>query len=223
MKNGLNVLMFVAAFSCITVQAAEVPLYETGPAEDSSFVRFVNGSEQPLDVVASRSKSRVTLDGGRPVTDFQAIQAGKPVEGVLRQGALEKKISVTAQPGEFVTVVGLENPSEGLRTVVIHEQPDDFNALKASVAIYNLDAQCVSAALLVAGRDIVLFEQVPENAFRRRQINPVPLKVQLSCGGQITGKPVDLGILEAGQRYTVFLVPDGKQSRLFSTEDIVAH
>jgi len=102
------------------------------------------------------------------------------------------------------------------------ESPDDFNALKASVAFYNVDAQCASAALLAAGRNVVLLDGVPEGQAKRRQINPVPLSVQLSCGGKVVGQPLDLGPLEAGQRYTVFLVPAGKSSRIFKATDTVA-
>lgn len=222
MKTSLTLLALGAAMSAFVARAADVPLYETGPAEDSSFVRFVNGGTQPLDVIASGSNGRLTLDATKPATEFHAVRAGKPIEGVLVRGSATQKVAVTVEPGEFVSVVGLDDGAAGLRTAVIHEQPDDFNALKASVALYNLDPQCTSAALLVAGRDIVLLDQVPQDAFRRRQINPVPLRVQLSCAGQAVGQPLDLGTLEPGQRATVFLVPDGKQSRLIHATDAVA-
>ncbi|MFC4279098.1 alginate O-acetyltransferase AlgF [Achromobacter aloeverae] len=222
MKNPLILLALAATLSATAADAAEVPLYETGPAEDSSFVRFVNGGQQPLEIVATGSNARLTLDTAKPASDFLPIRAGKPIEGALVRGGAKRNVSVTVQPGEFASVVGLDDAAGGLRTVVVHEQPDDFNALKASVAFYNLDAQCASAALLAAGRNIVLLDQVPEGQSKRRQINPVPLSVQLSCAGQAVGQPLDLGTLEAGQRYTVFLVPAGKQSRIFQATDTVA-
>ncbi|OZI72262.1 cell division protein FtsQ [Bordetella genomosp. 12] len=215
-------LALTAGLWAASAGAAEVPLYETGPAEDSSFVRFVNGGEQPLAVVATGSKSRLTLDAAKPATDFLPIRAGKAIEGVLERGGAKQNVSLTVQPGEFASVVGLPDGAGKLQSVIVREQPDDFNALKASVAFYNLDAQCASAALLAAGRNIVVLDQVPQGESRRRQINPVALSLQLSCAGQPVGQALDMGTLEAGQRYTVFLVPQGKQSRIFQATDSVA-
>lgn len=222
MKNSLILLALAGLLSTTAAMAVEVPLYETGPAEDSSFVRFVNGGQQAVEVIATGSNARLSLDTAKPASNFQPIKAGKAIEGALVRGSTRQNVSVTVQPGEFASVVGLDDAKGGLRSVIVREQPDDFNALKASVAFYNVDAQCASAALLAAGRNIVLVDDVPEGQVKRRQINPVPLSVQLSCGGQPVGKPVDLGTLEAGQRYTVFLVPDGKGSRIFSATDTVA-
>jgi hypothetical protein len=126
------------------------------------------------------------------------------------------------RPGEFVSVVGLDTADGGLRAVTVREQPDDFNALKASVAFYNLDGRCAAPALRVAGRDTVLLDAVAEGQVKRRQVNPVALGVQLVCGGQAVGQPLALGTLEAGRRYTVFLVPAGQSSRVFFAVDSVA-
>jgi len=222
MKNSLILLALAGVLTSTATMAVEVPLYETGPAEDSSFVRFVNGGQQPVDIIATGSNARMSLTAAKPTTDFLPIKAGKAIEGALVRGTDKKNVSVTVQPGEFASVVGLDDAKGGLRSVIVREQPDDFNALKASVAFYNVDAQCASAALMAAGRNVVLVDDVAEGQVKRRQINPVPLSVQLSCGGQPVGKPLDLGTLEAGQRYTVFLVPDGKGSRIFNATDTVA-
>ncbi|WP_233235837.1 alginate O-acetyltransferase AlgF [Bordetella sp. LUAb4] len=222
MKNSLILLALAGMLSTTAAMAVEVPLYETGPAEDSSFVRFVNGGEKPVDVIATGSNARISLDAAKPASDFMAIRAGKAIEGVLARGTAKQNVSVTVKPGEFASVIGLDDAAGGLRSVTVLESPDDFNALKASVAFYNVDAQCASAALLAAGRNVVLLDGVPEGQVKRRQINPVPLSVQLSCGGQAVGQPLDLGTLEAGQRYTVFLVPAGKSSRIFKATDTVA-
>ncbi|ALM85415.1 alginate O-acetyltransferase AlgF [Bordetella sp. N] len=222
MKNSLILLAFAGLLSTTAAMAVEVPLYETGPAEDSSFVRFVNGGQQAVEVIATGSNARLSMDAAKPASNFLPIKAGKAIEGALVRGNSKQNVSVTVQPGEFASVVALDDAKGGLRSVIVREQPDDFNALKASVAFYNVDAQCASAALLAAGRNIVLVDDVPEGQVKRRQINPVPLSVQLSCGGQPVGNPVDLGSLEAGQRYTVFLVPDGKGSRIFNATDTVA-
>ncbi|WP_347557278.1 alginate O-acetyltransferase AlgF [Robbsia sp. KACC 23696] len=212
----------LAAFPAV---AADIPLYPTGPAEDSSFVRFVSGASQTVDVTASGSKARLTLDAANPASHFLPIAAGKPITGTLTSGSAHQDVSATVKPGEFVSIVALDGAKSGagLHVVTVHESPDDFNALKASVALYNLDARCTAATLKVAGRDIVLLDGVTEGQSKRRQVNPVSLSVQLTCGGQPSGQPLSLGALQAGQRYTVFLVPSGAHSRVFFANDAVAH
>jgi hypothetical protein len=218
-KSLLCLLLSTVALPAV---AADIPLYETGPAEDSSFIRFVDGGTQPLEVSAAGSKGRLALDASRPVSDFLPVRAGKPIVGTLTQGPVRQDVSATVRPGEFVSVIALDDVSGGLRTVTVREQPDDFNALKASVALYNLDGRCIEPVLRVAGRGTILLDHVPEGQIKRRQINPVSLAVQLACGGQPVGQPVDLGTLAAGQRYTVFLVPAGQGSRIFHAVDAVA-
>jgi len=212
----------LAALALPAARAADIALYETGPAEDSSFIRFVNGGREPLEVEASGSKARVELPADRPATDFLPIRAGAPIGGTLAGAGGRHDVSVTVQPGEFVSIVGVPGPGREFRIVTVRELPDDFNALKASVAFYNLDGGCADAALLAAGRNVVLFDKVPQGESARRQVNPVALQVQLSCAGQPAGPALDLGALEAGQRYTVFLVPSEDGPRIFQATDALA-
>ncbi|QGZ59280.1 cell division protein FtsQ [Paraburkholderia acidiphila] len=204
--------------------AADIPLYPTGPADDASFVRFVDGGSHPVDVSSAGSNARLTLDAARPASHFFPIAAGKPVAGTLTAGGAREDVSATVQPGEFVSIVALDAAQKGARSqvVTVREKPDDFNALKASVGFYNLDARCAAPTLRVPGRDIVLLDGVAAGQGKRRQVNPVALSVQLSCAGQPVGQPLSLGTLVAGQRYTVFLVPAGVQSRIFFANDAVS-
>ncbi|MBN3854972.1 cell division protein FtsQ [Paraburkholderia sp. Ac-20340] len=224
MKNllsrfGLSAFALALPFAATSAFAADIPLYPTGPAEDSSFVRFVDGGTQAVAVTATGSKARVALDAANPASHFFPIAAGKPVSGTLTSGAAHQDVSATVQPGEFVSIVALD----GTHAVTVREKPDDFNALKASVALYNLDARCAAPALKVPGRDVTLLDGVAVGQGKRRQVNPVALSVQLQCGGKAVGQPLSLGTLVAGQRYTVFLVPAGAQSRIFFANDAVSH
>ena len=230
MKNRFSRLLLsgLALSACgLSVQsaaAADILLYPTGPAQDSSFVRFVDGGSHPVDVTAAGSKARLSLDAANPASQFFPIAAGKPVAGTLTTGSTRHDVSATVQPGEFVSIVALDGADKttGTHAVTIREKPDDFNALKASVGFYNLDARCATPSLKVPGRDIVLLDGVAAGQSKRRQVNPVALSVQLACGGQPVGQPLSLGTLVAGQRYTVFLVPGGAQSRIFFANDAVS-
>jgi hypothetical protein len=202
---------------------AEVQLYETGPSQDSSYVRFVNGSGQMLDVEAGTSKAKLSLSVARPASDFQPVRARSEIKGALLQGASRQEVSLSVQPGEFATVLGVADGKGGLAVKTLREKPDSFNALKASVGFVSVDPACVGAGLKVAGRDVALFENTSNEVIVRRMINPVALSVQLVCGGQAVGAPLDLGALQAGQRYSVFALPSKLGSWLLSATDTVTN
>lgn len=203
------------------VQGAEIPLYETGPSQDAAFVRFVNAGNDPLELSAAGSKARSRLDLGAPATAFFSVNAGAKVKGAFHAGSQRSDIALSVKPGEFATVVAL--PGAGAVTqTVLREQPDDFNALKSSLALYNLDPRCASAGLSVVGRSAALFEAVPSGTLQRRALNPVSISVQLQCGGKPTASPLALGNLQAGQRYSVFVMPAAAAPRLFIATDSVA-
>lgn len=221
----ITLLALAAALLCSqgAAYAAQMELYETGPAQDASFLRFVNGGTAPMEVSASGSQARIALDDRQPASSFLPVRAGAALQGALASGSNRQVVSVTVQPGEFVTVVGVPAIDGALRAVVLREQPDDFNALKASLGFYNLDGACADAGLVAAGRNVAIFERVAEGAAARRQINPVALSVQPSCGGKAVGQPLDLGTLQAGERYTVFLLPSSQGPRLLRAVDSLAN
>ena len=133
-------------------QAVETPLYQTGPSEDSAFLRFFNAGEIALTVDAENGAS-LRLEGQQRASDFLTVPGGKPIQGSLKQGEAQQALDVSVAPGEFATVVGL-GKGKDLRLVTLREQPDDFNALKASLAFYSLDAACADAGLQAAGRNV---------------------------------------------------------------------
>lgn len=206
-------------------QAADIALYETGPAEDSSFLRFVNGSDTAIHITSGNAGSTVELSPGEPASKFFAVRAGQPLKGEIRVENVVIPTQTTVQPGDFVSVIITDDDTGKPQATTIIETPEDFNALKAAVAFYNLDPTCVDAVVRVAGRDTALFSGTHEkNAPPRRQINPVPLAVQLVCEGKETGPALDLGKLQAGERYTIFLVPshEPEHSRIFYAIDSLA-
>lgn len=215
----LKVLMLAAP--TLVAHAADIPLYPTGPAEDSSYVRFINLTEGTIEVQASGSKTSLTLTAAKPDSGFLPVAAGKPVKGQWVRGSQKADINVVVKPGEFATVLGISASAAALSTQVIRESPDDFNALKSSLAFYNVAADCKQAALKAAGRDVGIFKDVAAGQVARRLINPVAMSVQLVCAGKATGDPLDLGTLAAGQRYSVFASPTAKGIRLSAATDIV--
>ena len=203
-------------------QAAEIALYPSGPAEDSAFIRFVNATAAPLDVVAREDQKPLRLEAEQP-SAFFPVQAKGAVEGTLVSGAQRLTMAQTVEPGEFATVVALAQADGTLRQVAVREAPDDFNALKASLAFFSLDASCAEASLRPAGRTADLFKAVPDGTLQRRSINPVKLSVQLVCGQANVGAPLELGELKAGERYSVLLLPSTSGPRLLAATDTLSH
>lgn len=209
--------VLVLAASCAAADAQPTNLYRAGPTADSSFLRFVNGAGG--DVSASSAAGTVTLTAQQPSTAFSPVQSKWPVKGMLAKDGKQVPINLQLQPSEFVTVVALTGP-DGLTSHVVREQPDDFNALKTSLAFANLASQtCAAAGLKVAGRETFLFDKVTSAEPQRRLLNPVKLSVQLTCANKSIGAPLALGQLEAGERYSVLVVPDATGARLLFTHD----
>jgi hypothetical protein len=224
MKCSLHTLAGLGcALALGTIQAAEIPLYPTGPSEDAAFLRFVNAGEAALELTAAGSGASLRLEGEKIVSDFLSVPAGKPVKGSLSLGGQQQALNLSVAPGEFATVVGIPVAGQGFELVTLREQPDDFNALKASLAFYSLDASCADAGLQAAGRNVDIFKNVANGSLVRRSINPVNLSVQLRCAGASVGEPLALGDLAAGQRYTLFLVPSAQGPRLFQALDNLAN
>jgi hypothetical protein len=214
-------LSLLALLPITLLQAAEIPLYPTGPSEDSAFLRFFNAGQSALELSAANGAS-LRLEGDARASDFLTVPAGKPIKGTLKQADQTQQLDISVAPGEFATVVGITTP-QGLNLLTVREVPDDFNALKASLAFYSLDAACANAGLQVAGRNVDIFKDVANGALQRRSINPLKLSVQLRCGGASVGEPLALGELAAGQRYTLFLVPSAQGSRLYQAQDNLAN
>lgn len=224
MNATLRALAGAFGLSALSVaQAADIPLYPTGPSEDSAFLRFVNAGESPLELTAAGSGASLRLEGEQRVSDFLTVPAGKSVQGSLSLGQQQHALDVTVAPGEFASVVAIAQADQPMQVLTVREQPDDFNALKASLAFYSLDAQCVDAGLQVAGRSVDIFKAVANGSLARRSINPINLSVQLRCAGAAVGEPLALGDLAAGQRYTLFLVPSAQGPRLFQALDNLAN
>ncbi|WP_312933596.1 alginate O-acetyltransferase AlgF [Pseudomonas sp.] len=211
---GLAALMGMAA-----VHAADIPLYPTGPSEDAAFLRFFNAGPGELALTASNGAG-LRLPAGS-ASAFLTVPAGKRVEGKLALADQQQPLDVNVAAGEFATVVSVPEAT-GLRLLTVREQPDDFNALKASLALYSLDETCKQSGLSSANGKAQIFTDVPAGTAQRRSINPVKLSVQLTCAGKRSGDPLDLGQLEAGQRYSLLLVPNAQGSRLSLVHDTLA-
>lgn len=215
-----NVTMIVVLLLAGSASAQEISLYPTGPGEDASFVRFVDGTASALEVVSAAGK--IALTPQKPASAYQAVKAKWPVKGSVVQAGKKTPVSLQVKPGEFASAIALTGP-KGLFVQVLRETPNDFNGLKASIGFASVaGVTCADPGLKVDGRDVHLFEHTKQATVQRRLVNPLALGVQLTCAGKPVGKAVALGKLEAGERYSVYAVPSAGSARLLFVHDQVA-
>lgn len=215
--------LFALLMLSLHAQAAEIALYPTGPDQDSAFLRFINAADQPLQLLAEGSRASLRLEGSNAVSDYLPVPANQSIKGTLQRNGNSQPLDIQVAAGEFASVIALPDSAQGIRQVVIREQPDDFNSLRASLAFISADPGCPQAGLRAAGRNVELFKDVTSASVQRRAINPVNLSVQLVCAQSDVGPPLDLGQLKAGERYSIVLLPGAQGPRLLFATDVLAH
>jgi alginate O-acetyltransferase complex protein AlgF len=200
--------------------APEAALYPTGPSRVSGYVRFVNAAAHPVAITTASSGQPVNLapTDGQRISPFYAV----PVDGTHKarfqvQGA-KNEIALKVAADEFVTVSVYADAS----FTVTRELPEDFNALKARIAFFNVSPACGKATLRVRANGASIFKDVSTGAFAQRLVNPVQAQLDAVCGADtgVAVDAIDFGMLAAAKRYSLFLIPDGSRGHhLIGTED----
>ncbi|MDP3131912.1 MAG: cell division protein FtsQ [Burkholderiaceae bacterium] len=193
-------------------------LYDTGPAEDASFVRFVAAVPGAVEVAVGRN-ARLPLDSQNVATTWQPVRAKVALKATLHYAGGKQDAEVTVQPSEFVTLAVVPDEKGGWHVGVGREKPQDFSSHRVSLGLLNMAKGCNDAALKLAGKDVVIVSKAQIGQVERRMINPVSLAVDLFCNGQKAQEAVDLGNLRAGSRWTLLVLPEGKGWRLMPVLD----
>ncbi|MFZ4529204.1 MAG: hypothetical protein ACOYNW_11945 [Undibacterium curvum] len=211
------------ALSCITLALslnayADNPLYETGPGQDSSFVRFLNAASDKASVVNGSAKVALGAQTDNRVSRFYPVKAGDKLSATVQVGNHKTAIDVVAKPGEFITIA-IVNKGNALDSLIVRESPTDFNANRASISLLNADPACTAAGLNGGAKGASVFENVATGTTQRRLVNAVKLSVQAQCNKADTGAAVDMGQLQAGERYSVIVIPSKKAQQVFFVRD----
>ena len=222
-RSAFSWALFAPLMLSLHAEAADIALYPTGPDQDSAFLRFINAADRPLQLLAEGSRASLKLEGPNAVSDYLPVPANQPIKGTLERNGKSQPLDIQVAAGEFASVIALPDSAQGIRQVVIREQPDDFNSLRASLAFISADPACSQAGLRAAGKNAELFKEVADGSVQRRAINPVSLSVQLVCAQTNVGAPLDLGQLKAGERYSVVLLPGANGPYLLLATDVLAH
>ncbi|OGT23071.1 MAG: hypothetical protein A2342_04820 [Gallionellales bacterium RIFOXYB12_FULL_54_9] len=199
---------------------AEPQLYETGPAEESSYVRFVNATDKDISVLSSTGAAKIALNSkaeGR-VSRFYPVKAGTKLSATIQRGDKKEPVEVTGKPWEYITIAVLPGSGAQMETKIVRETPTDFNAMKSSVALFNLDAKCPEAVMQGGAKAVTILENVKSFSVARRLVNPVKLTATVNCGA--AGSSIDLSQLQAGERYSVFMFSLKNARRVFFSRDV---
>jgi alginate O-acetyltransferase complex protein AlgF len=214
----------LSLFVCLSGSAfaAEPQLYETGPSEESSYVRFVNATDNAVVVTASKGGAKIELSAGADgrASHFFLVKAGKKLSAAMQSGGRKASVDVTGKPWEYITIVALPGSASQLKTMLVRESPDDFNAMRASLALFNLDATCDAAVMKGGAKNATILDHVKPFSVQRRLVNPIRLAVSVACGAESQGAAADLSQLEAGERYSVFLLTLKNSRQAFFVRDV---
>lgn len=204
---------------CTSLTAyADNSLYETGPSQDSSFVRFLNAAGDKVTITNGANKLALGAQTDNRVSRFFPVKAGDKLTASAQAGSLKTSVEVVAKPGEFITVV-LVPQGSALDKLIVRESPTDFNANRASISLLNADPACAQAGLNGGAKGASVFENVAPGTTQRRLVNAVKLSVQAQCGKTSAGAAVDMGQLQAGERYSVIVIPAKKAQQVFFVRD----
>lgn len=208
MPRGLAIGVCLGLFAVSGLAAAEeeTKLYDTGPSVISGYVRFVNAAQADVTITAG-SGGTLALETGMPgrIGRFQAVPARLELTATLAVAGKTAEVSVTLLPDEFVTIAVLD----GAASLVLRDQPQDFNALKADIAFLNADPGCAGGVMRAGAKKTVVFSEIPPGQLARRSVNPVAALIEAGCSEAAIAGTLDLGLLEAGKRYSVVVIPDG--------------
>lgn len=198
--------------------AADGRLYPSGPPNGVAYLRFVNLTSADVTVVSPAAKITIPSDDAHRAGEFDPVTPGVALTGSIQFGEATKPIDVTLQQNEFVTVA-ITGTADALQVTLLRETPTDFNALKTSLALFNLDQGCAKAQLLAGDQHLVVVSNVAPGSIGRRMVNPVDIGLAVSCGDAAQTVPVKLGGLVAGERYSVFVVGSGSTPQVMGQRD----
>ena len=200
---------------------AQIPLYAQRLPDGTVYIRLVNALPGAASVQTDFA-GKITLgaeDAARISPYFVAGQAGgKTVALQVDQGGATATARFSPKSGAFVTVV-LHPEGSGVAADIITDKPE-YNQLRARLSFYNATANCASGTLAETGGRAI-FTGIAADAAQARSINPVAAKVTASCA---TGHapPLDLGKLEAGGLYSVWMMEPAGTLTAFVAHDTIA-
>lgn len=222
----LHALLLGAGLAIVAASgagAADKALYPSGPPNGVGYLRFANLTSHEVTITSAAAKIALPADDEQRVRRYDPVTPGTELTGTVQDGAKTAPIKVSLTPNEFVTIVIADAAGGGITTRTFRETPSDFNASKASLALYNAADNCPDARLVAGDKNTVVATGVAPGASSRRAVNPVAIAMSAGCGENGPLAPVKLEPLAAGERYSIFVFGGaGAQPHVFGLRDETA-
>jgi hypothetical protein len=212
-------LAATAMLAARPADAAEGRLYPSGPPNGVAYLRFVNLAPSEVTITSPAAKIAVPADAAHRVGEFDPVTPGVALTGSAQLGSATKPIGVTLAANEFVTVAVVADGASGIGLMVFRETPSDFNALKSSLGLFNADKACAQAQLVAGDNRQQVIGDVAPGAVGRRLVNPVNAELAVACGDPAQAVAAKLGQLNAGDRYSVFVIAGASGRQVVAQRD----
>ena len=200
--------------------AAQPMLYTQRLPEGTVYVRLVNALPGAASVKTDFAGAvDLGADGAARVSPYfvAGSAGGKTVPLQVTEGGSTAAASFAPKSGSFVTVV-LHPDHGGVALALITDKPE-YNQLRARLAFYNA-SDCTDASLMQMG-GAAIFSAVPSDVGASRSVNPIAVRVTASCAGS-KAPLLDVGQMEAGGLYTVWMMRLGGSLVSFLARDTIA-
>lgn len=218
----IRAALFASTIVGASIGAAQAQplLYSQRLPEGTVYIRLVSALPQAASI-GTDFAGTVALgnaDADRVSPYYVAGNAGgKTVALQVAEGAKTATATIQPKSGTFITVILYEKGS-GVAASIITDKPE-YNQLKARLTFYNAVEDCTAGSLLDGGRPV--FSAVPAESVQARSLNPVQATVTATCGND-KAKPLDLGKLNEGGLYSVYMMKLGGQLASFTAHDTIA-
>ncbi len=213
-------LGLMLATTAVGVSHAQPMLYSQRLPEGTVYIRLASALPAAASVGTDFAGpvSLGNADATRISPYFVAGNAGgKTVTLQVDQGGKTATATIQPKSGTFITVV-LEEKAGGVAATIVTDHPE-YNQLKARLAFYNATGDCPAGSLSEGGHPV--FSNVAPDGMMTRSVNPSTATVVAACGTDKT-KPLDLGKLDEGGLYSVWLMKPGGQPTAFMAHDTIA-
>ncbi|HYM71649.1 MAG TPA: alginate O-acetyltransferase AlgF [Stellaceae bacterium] len=217
-RLAVGLVVAVALAAVAAAVAAEGRLYPSGPPNGVAYLRFVNLASQEATIVSPAAKIAIPVDDAHRIREFDPVPPNSKLTGTVQLGSASTTIDLTLKPNEFVTVA-VSSGTDGLTLTVFREVPSDFNALKSSLGLFNLDRNCADAELVAGDSHQAVVTGVAPGAIGRRMVNPVKVELAAACGDPTKAVPAKLGALVAGDRYSIFVLASATGRQVVAQRD----
>jgi alginate O-acetyltransferase complex protein AlgF len=206
----------VAGVSALAQKPALAQLYPAAPPEGSSFVRFVNPSNEAAKVSLAGVEEKQALSAvGNIATSYKMVNPTRPLQVLVNGKSVLGAVKV--EPNTFVTLV-IKRNGEDYSLTALQDSTQGHNALKADLRVYNLVSGCSLA--VTADKDLKVFDNLNEGETRRRAINPVAVDLAALCGKAVSAS-LSLPQLQPGSRYSLFVTGEAAKPVLTGKLDAV--